>query len=69
MVYPFFDEVKKGRWHPDKIPVSWDVGVYEDGQEVAVVSLFLSLKDLGHDTGVWWLSPPPGGWLGLRLWW
>ena len=50
----FFDEVKKARWHPDKILVSWDVGLYEFGQEVVVESFFLSLKDPGHDPGVWW---------------
>ena len=64
----FFDKVKKGRWQPDKILISWDVGVYEVRQEIALTSLFLSLKYPGHDPGVMWHSSP-GGWLGLRLWW
>ena len=34
--------------HPDNILVSWDVSVYEVSQEVAVASLFSSLKDPGH---------------------
>ena len=34
VVYGFFDEVKKDRWHPDKILLSWDVSVHEFGQEV-----------------------------------
>ena len=42
--------------------------MYEVGQEIAVASFFLSLKDPGHDPGVWWLSSSsPGGWLGLLL--
>ena len=47
---------EKAGGHPDKILVSWDVSVYEVSQEVPVASLFLSLKDPGHDPGVWWLS-------------
>ena len=65
VVYAFFDEVKKGRWHPNKILVSSDVGVYQVGQEVAVASFFLSLKDPGHGPGVGWLSSSPGAWLVL----
>ena len=42
--------------------------MYEVGQEIAVASLVLSLKDPGYDPGVGWLSSPRG-WLGLRLWW
>ena len=42
--------------------------MYEAGQEVAVASLFLSLKD-PDAPGVGWLSSFPGDWLGLRLWW
>ena len=34
--------------------------MHEVGQEIAVVSFFLSLKDPGHDPGVWWLSSSPG---------
>ena len=41
----FIDDIKKGRGDPDKTLVSWDVGEYKVGQEVAVASLFLSLKD------------------------
>ena len=41
--------------------------MYEVGQDVTVASIFLSLKDPGHDPGVGWLSSSPGGWLGLRL--
>ena len=55
----FFDEVKKGSWHPDKILVSWNVGVYEIDQEVAVASF--SFKNQGHDPEVWWLSSSPKG--------
>ena len=44
----FLNEVKKGKWHPANILVSWDVCVYEIGQEVAVAPLFLFLKDPGH---------------------
>ena len=51
-VNAFLDDVKKGRWQPDNILVFWDVCVYEVGQEVAVASLFLSLKDPGHDQGL-----------------
>ena len=71
VVYVFLNEVEIGMWHPDKILVSWYVGVYEVGQAVAVASCILSLKDPGHDPGVWWLSSS-GGWLGLGLrlcWW
>ena len=50
----FLDEVKKGRWHPDKILISWDVCVYEVGKEVALASPFLSLKDPRHDRS--WVS-------------
>ena len=50
--YVFFNEVKKGRWHPDKILVSWDVSVYYVGQKVALASFLLSLKHPGHDPGV-----------------
>ena len=57
-----------GRWHPDKILVSWDVCVSEVSQEVTVESFFLSLKDPGHDAVVGWLSSSPGGWLRL-CWW
>ena len=64
------DEVDKGRGHPDKILVPWDVCVYEVRQEVAVKSLFLSLGDPGHDPGVGRLSSSLGGLLELRLcWW
>ena len=52
MVNAILDEVDKGRWHPDKILVSWDVSVYEVCQEVAVESLFLSLKDPGMTQGL-----------------
>ena len=63
VVNAFFNEVKKGWGHTDKILVAWDVSLYEVGQEVAVASLFLSLKHPGHDPGVWWLSSSPrGGW-------
>ena len=48
VMHAFLDEVKKGKGHPDNILVSWDVSVYEVSQEVAVASLFLSLKDPGH---------------------
>ena len=48
------------------ILVSWCVSVYEISQ-VAVGCLFLSLKDLGYDPGVGWLSSSPGTRLGLRL--
>ena len=37
VVNAFLDEIKD-RWHPDKIVVSWDVCVYEVGQEVALAS-------------------------------
>ena len=44
--------------------------VYEFSQEVAVASLFLSLKDPDNDPGVWWISSSTGDRLGLRLcWW
>ena len=46
------DQVKKGRWHPNKILVPWDVGVNEVNQEVAVAFLFLSLKVQLHDPDV-----------------
>ena len=49
-------------WYPG-------MSVYEVSQKVAVASLFLSLKDSGHNPGVWWLSASPGGWLRLTLWW
>ena len=62
VVNVFLDEVEKGRWHHDKILVSWDVCVYVV-QEVAVASLILSLKDPRQDPGVWLLSSSPGGWL------
>ena len=42
--------------------------MYEVGEEVALASLNLSLKDPGHDPGIGWLSSSPGGWLGLRIW-
>ena len=67
IVNTFLDEVKKGMGHPDIIYVPWDVCVYKIRQEVAVASLFLSLKDPGHDPGNWWLSSSPVGWQGLRL--
>ena len=52
------------------ILVARDVCVYEVSQEVVVASLFLPLKNPGHDSGVGWVSSSPGGWLGLRLcWW
>ena len=35
--------------------------MYEVGQEVAVASLYLSLKDPEHDPGVGWLSSSPVG--------
>ena len=53
---------------PSILLVSWDASECEFDQEVAVASFFLSLKDLGHDTGVRLLSSSPGSWLGLRLW-
>ena len=34
--------------------------MYEFGQEVAVASLFLSLKYPGHDPVVLWLPSSPG---------
>ena len=37
--------------------------MYDVDQEVAVASLFLSLKNPGHDPGVWWLSSSVVGWL------
>ena len=43
--------------------------MHEVGQVVVEASFFLSLKDPGHNTGVWWFSSSSGGWLGLRLWW
>ena len=59
----FLDELKKGMGHPDKIVVSWDICVFEVGQEVAVASVFLSMKTPGHDSGVGWLSSSLGdGW-------
>ena len=63
MVYAILDEEKR-QVYPDKTLVSWNVSVYQVDQEVAVASFFLSLKDLGHDPGVWWLSSSSGG-----RWW
>ena len=54
-MYEFFDEVKKEGgiltkfWFPGML-------VYEVGHEVAVVSLFLSLKDPGHGPGFGFFS-------------
>ena len=66
-MYEFFDEVKIGRWHPEKILVSWDVSVYYVSQEVAVASFFLSLMYPRHDPGVWWLSSSPGAGCGCGV--
>ena len=48
----FLDQKKRGRGHPHKILVPWDVGVYEVGQGGAVASLFSYFKDPGHDPGL-----------------
>ena len=45
MVNVFLVEVKKAGGIRAKILVSWDVCMYEVGQEVTVASLLLSLKD------------------------
>ena len=48
--------VKNFSWHPDKILVTWDICLCNVSQEVAVASLFLSLKDPGHDPGLFLLA-------------
>ena len=40
--------------------------MYDVSQAVAVSSLFLSLKDQGHDPGDWWLSSSSGGLAGAE---
>ena len=65
VVNVFLYEVKKGRWHPDKILVPWDVCVNEVCQEVAVAFLVLSLEYAEHDPGIGWLSSSPGSGCGL----
>ena len=60
MVSAFLDEIKKGREYSNKILVP-GMSVNEVGQEVALASLFLSLKNPGFDPGVGLLSSSPGG--------